>query len=216
MSSVSPPKSIIQFLRWFCRRDLVNYIEGDLLELYYERLQRNGKRTADFRLMIDVLLLFRPSMIQSMEGINQLNNYGMIKSYFRIGWRTMLRNKGYSLINIGGLAAGLALVILIGLWIHDELTFNTYHENYDRIARVRVNHTFNGNIQSQVSLPFPLSEDLRSNYPEFDKVSVCTWSYSHFLSYNEDRFSKEGMFVEPDFLQLMSIKMIRGSASSLQ
>ncbi len=213
--SVSPPKNIIQFLRWFCRRDQVNYIEGYQLELYYERLQKSGKRTADFRIMIDVLLLFRPSMIQSMEGINQINNYGMIKSYFRIGWRTMLRNKGYSFINIGGLAAGLALVILIGLWIHDELTFNTYHENYDRIARVRVNHNFNGNIQSQVSLPFPLSEDLRSNYPEFDKVSVCTWSYSHFLSYNEDRFSKEGMFVEPDFLELMSIRMTRGSSRSL-
>jgi putative ABC transport system permease protein len=213
---LSPPRLVLRFFRWFCRRDLALYIEGDLVELFHERASSAGPRVASIRFIVDVLLLFRPSMIQSMEGVNQLNNYGMIKSYFRIGWRNMLRNKGYSTINIGGLAAGLAVVMLIGLWIYDELSYNQYHPNYDRIARVWVNHTFDGNISSQWSLPYPLGGELRTQFSDFHNVSMASWSYNHFINHGEDRFTKEGMFVEPNFVQLISLKMIRGSADALK
>jgi putative ABC transport system permease protein len=212
----SPPRLALRFFRWFCRRDVAVYIEGDLVELFHERVSSAGPRVAGIRFIVDVLLLFRPSMIQSMEGVNRLNNYGMIKSYFRIGWRNMLRNKGYSTINIGGLAAGLAVVMLIGLWIYDEISFNKYHSNYDRIARVWVNHNFNGEISSQWSLPYPLAGELRTQFSDFEDVSVASWSYNHFINHGEDRFSKEGMFVEPEFIQLLSLKMIRGSTDALK
>ena len=72
----------------------------------------------------------------------------MVKNYFRVGWRNLLRNKGYSFINIGGLAMGMAVAVLIGLWIFDELTFNTYYANYHRIARVMQQYTVNGEIET--------------------------------------------------------------------
>lgn len=140
----------------------------------------------------------------------------MIKSYFRIGWRTLLRDKGYSFINISGLAAGLAVVLLIGLWIFDELSFNKYHSNYDRIARVWVNHNFNGDISSQWSVPYPLAAELRAEYADFEYVSVASPNYNHFISRGNDKFSKEGMFVDPEFLKLASIKMVRGSLDVLK
>jgi len=192
------------------------YIEGDLVELYQERFATSGRRIANARFIIDVLFLFRPSMIQNMDGINRLNNYGMIKSYFRIGWRNMLRNKGYSLINIGGLATGLAVVMLIGLWIYDELSYNRYHDNYDRIARVWVNHNFNGTISSQWATPYPLAGELRTQYSDFEHVSIASWSYQHFIQRGDNRFSKEGMFVDPEFIQLASLRMIHGSSEALK
>jgi putative ABC transport system permease protein len=192
------------------------YVEGDLVELFQERVSNAGPRIANIRFIIDVLLLFRPSMIQNLEGINQLNNYGMIKSYFRIGWRNMLRNKGYSFINIGGLAVGLTVVILIGLWIYDELSFNRYHSNYNRIARVWVNHNFNGNISSQWSLPYPLSGELRTQFSDFEYVSMASWSYNHFISHKDFRATYEGMFVEPEFVRLTSLKMLRGGLDALK
>ncbi|HMJ69717.1 MAG TPA: ABC transporter permease [Cyclobacteriaceae bacterium] len=212
----SPPRFALRFLRWFCRRDLAAYIEGDLMELYNERLQATGHKSANLRFVFDVLLLFRPSMIQSADGIHNLNHYGMIKSYFRIGWRNMLRNKGYSLINIGGLATGLTVVMLIGLWIYDELSYNRYHTNYDRIARVWVTHHFGENVSSQQTLPYPLAGDLRTQFSDFEHVSLASWSYNHFINWNDNRFTREGMFVEPEFLRLTSLKMTRGGLDALK
>ena len=60
----------------------------------------------------------------------------MFQNYFKIGWRNLLKNKGTSFINIGGLTVGMAVAMLIGLWVLDELSFNKYHENYPYIAQV--------------------------------------------------------------------------------
>ena len=92
----SPPKYFLKFFRWYCHPKLADHIEGDLLEDYIVRLRRSGKRKADIRFIIDVLLLFQPGIIKPTEGYENLNNYGMFKSYFKIGWRNLLRNKVYS------------------------------------------------------------------------------------------------------------------------
>jgi len=105
----SPPRLFLRFFRWFCHPELRKYIEGDLLELYSERLKVAGKRSADFRFVIDVLLLFRPGIIKPPKAYRPVNNGAMYKSYFKIGLRNMVKNKGYSLINTGGLAAGMAM-----------------------------------------------------------------------------------------------------------
>ena len=68
----------------------------------------------------------------------------MVSNYFKIAWRNLIKNKGYSAINIGGLAVGMAVAMLIALWIFDELTYDKWHKNYDRIAQVMQHQTFNG------------------------------------------------------------------------
>ena len=137
----SPPKFFLRFFRYYCHPKLKDYIEGDLIEVYRERVRLLGKRKADRKFIIDVLLLFRPGIIRPVEGNKNLTTYGMYKSYFKIGWRNLIRNKGYSFINIGGLAMGMAVAMFIGLWIYDELSFNKYHENYKNIGQVLRNGT---------------------------------------------------------------------------
>ncbi|HTB23805.1 MAG TPA: hypothetical protein VK711_00480, partial [Puia sp.] len=60
----------------------------------------------------------------------------MTKNYFKIAWRNLIKNKGYSAINIGGLAVGIAVALLIGLWVYDELSYNLSFKNYHHIAQV--------------------------------------------------------------------------------
>jgi len=80
----------------------------------------------------------------------------MIRTYFKIAWRNLIKNKSYSAINIGGLAVGMAVVILIGLWIYDEVTFNKSHDNYESIAHVLMHKTANGKTRTRDVMPYPL------------------------------------------------------------
>jgi len=86
-----------------------DYIEGDLVEVYEARRAKSGKLKAYLRFMVDVLLLFRPGIVRPAEGYKKLNRYGMYKSFFKIGWRNLLRGKTFSIINVGGLAMGMAV-----------------------------------------------------------------------------------------------------------
>ena len=79
----------------------------------------------------------------------------MIQNYLKIAFRNLLRNKVYSFINIGGLAVGMAVAMLIGLWIYDELSFNKYHQNYDKIGRAMQMQTENGTVFTGQSMPMP-------------------------------------------------------------
>ena len=81
----------------------------------------------------------------------------MIKNYLKTAWRNLIKNKFSSLINIGGLAVGMAVVMLIGLWIYDELSFDSYHKNHDHIAQVIQNVTNNGEVQTWRTVPYPLA-----------------------------------------------------------
>src|ERR1700710_2686428 len=88
----------------------------------------------------------------------------MIKNNLKIAWRNLIKNKVSSLINIGGLAVGIAVVMLIGLWIYDELSFDKYHKNYNRIAQVIQNVTNNGEVLTWFQTPYPLANELRKSY----------------------------------------------------
>jgi putative ABC transport system permease protein len=142
----NPPQLPLRFFRWFCHPKLLKYIEGDLIELYEERVKEKGKRTADIKFLGDVLFLFRPSIIRPAEGHEQLNSYGMYKSYFKIGWRNLLKNKGLFAINISGLAIGIATCLLIMMFVVDELSFDRYNKKADQIVRVVLKGKVNGEI----------------------------------------------------------------------
>src|SRR5688572_19666532 len=103
-----PPAIFLRFFRWFCHPKLRDTIEGDLMELHEETKAKRGKTRADIKFTIDVILLFRPGIIRPMEGHQRLNKYGMLKNYLIISWRSLLKQKMYSFIKIGGFAIGVA------------------------------------------------------------------------------------------------------------
>jgi len=196
----------------------VDHIEGDLIEVYQQRLKKLGKRKADTKFIIDVILLFRPSIIKPIEGYQNLNNYSMFRSYFKIGWRNLLRNKGYSLINIGGLALGMAVATLIGLWMYDEISFDTNHTNYEQIAQVRIRSTDpnTGITRGGEAVQFPMGASLKSNYPEYFKhILMAFWVGDHVLSINDKKLLRTGEFIEAGAPDMLSLKMLRGTYAGL-
>lgn len=141
----------------------------------------------------------------------------MIKSYLKIAWRNLLKNKVYSLINIGGLSVGMGVAILIALWVYDELTFDQYHPNYDRIAQVMQHQTWNGEIGTQEANPAALGEEIRNIYgDDFTHVLQASWNFNHTLTHGEKMFLKPGSYFEPGVADMLGLKMIHGSRDGLK
>ncbi|HWZ15666.1 MAG TPA: ABC transporter permease [Mucilaginibacter sp.] len=140
----------------------------------------------------------------------------MIKNYFKIAWRNLIKNKVSSLINIGGLAVGMAVVMLIGLWIWDELSFDKFHKNYDSIARVMQNQTINGEVNSLKAMPIPVAYSLRHLYGNsFKHVVLSSWTNPHLLSFKDKNISAPGSFMEAGAPEMLTLNMIKGTATAL-
>jgi putative ABC transport system permease protein len=141
----------------------------------------------------------------------------MLKSYIKVAWRNLLRNKVYSLINIGGLSVGMGVAMLIALWIQDELDYDRYHSNYDQIAQVMQHQIFNGEIGTQTANPAQMAEEIRNLYgSDFTYVLQSSWNFDHTLTLGDKMFIKPGSFFEPEVAEMLSLKMIYGSRDGLK
>ncbi|MBB6130295.1 ABC transporter permease [Mucilaginibacter lappiensis] len=141
----------------------------------------------------------------------------MIKNYLKIAWRNLIKNKASSFINVGGLAVGMTVAMLIGLWIWDELSFDKYHQNYDRVAMVMQNEVFNGNINTGTPIPLPLDAELRKSYgSNFKHLALSSWTNSHILNVDDKKVSYKGNFMGAEAPEIFSLRMLRGSRGALK
>ena len=213
---MNPPKKALAFLRWFCREDYLEEIEGDLTEVFRKQYEK-APRKAKWKFVWSVLRYLRPEFLKSFKSFYQSNSYGMYKSYFKIGWRNLVKEKGYSFINIGGLALGTAVVMLIGLWVYDELSYNKHHENYDDIAVVLQNNLIDGNIETYASQSYQLGAELRNSYGRYFKYVVMTsFPVNSILADQEKAISSVGCFMEADGPELLSLQMLYGIRGGLK
>jgi putative ABC transport system permease protein len=140
----------------------------------------------------------------------------MIKNYLKIAWRNLIKNKASSLINIGGLAVGMAVAMLIGLWIWDELSFDKNFKNYDRIAVVTQNNTMNNQIFTANDVPWPMGDELRKSFgSDFKNVAMATYNGDHILAYGDKKLKVAGTYFEPQVLDMLSFKILRGDKNAL-
>ncbi|MEJ0106109.1 MAG: ABC transporter permease [Bacteroidota bacterium] len=141
----------------------------------------------------------------------------MIRNYFKTALRSLVKNKVTSFINIAGLSVGMAVAMLIGLWIWDELSFNKEFKNYDHISQVMQNQTFNGEVQTWGGVPMPLGPELlKTDSSDFKYVVRAGYTGEHTLTFNEKKFKKSGNYIEPGITEMLSLNMLKGSRSGLQ
>src|SRR6185436_10025690 len=138
----------------------------------------------------------------------------MIRNYFKTAWRNLGKNKMHSFINIAGLSIGMAVAIVIGLWIYDEVSFDRNFKNHGRIAQVIQNVTNNGEVQTCTNVPFPLADELRRNYgSDFKHIVMAFAIGDHLLSLDEKKLKKGGGYFEKGAADLFGLKIVRGSRS---
>jgi len=212
-----PPTWPLRFLRWFCRKDFLEEIEGDLMEIYFSNYKQSPAK-ARRQFTWGVIKHFRPEFMKSIQFQSHYNFTGMIKNYLKIAWRNLLRSKAYSTINISGLAAGMAVAMLIGLWIWDEFTYDHFHKNHNQLAQVMTNYFENGGeLSTGPGVASPLGNELRAKYGSgFKNVSMASSIQSRVLSANDKKITAQGMWAEANFPSMVTLKMLKGNINGLE
>jgi putative ABC transport system permease protein len=140
----------------------------------------------------------------------------MIKNYFKTAWRNLRKGKMHSFINVAGLSIGMSVAILIGLWMHDELSFNKNFKNYDHIAQVIQNVTNNGEVQTWRSVPYPLANELGKNYgSDFKHLAMAVDWGDHILTIYDKKLKATGGFFEKEMPEMFTLNMMQGTRNSL-
>ncbi|MBX2870530.1 MAG: ABC transporter permease [Saprospiraceae bacterium] len=141
----------------------------------------------------------------------------MFRNHLKIAWRNLFKKKFFSSINIGGLAAGMLIPMLIGLWIHDELSFNKQYPNGDRIALAMQNQDLNGKIETWYNQARQLEPELRKSYGHlFDGIVTTPGTWTHSITYEDKKIKKRGSYFGPDILNMLSINLLKGSPGSME
>jgi putative ABC transport system permease protein len=140
----------------------------------------------------------------------------MIKNYIKIAWRNLWKNNVYSFINITGLATGMAVALLAGLWIWDEVSFNSYHRNHNRLAQVFLTQTHNGESYTDETIAMPLGDALKNKHSgDFKYVSLVSWNNDHSVGIGNNKLAAAGRWVQPDFPEMFTLSMKYGSRTIL-
>ena len=214
---IKPPQLPLKILRWFCDPEVLEDVEGDLSELFRSRASKSIY-LAKLLYARDVMLLFRPGIVRTPIEFRNTNQFHMIGNHIKVGWRMLLRTPGYSAINVGGLAIGMAVAMLIGLWVYDELSFNRYHDNYDSIVQLWHGETNpdTQEISGGLAMQFAVAGALKDDYQHYFKHVIRSWWTGDFtLGTADTKFRRKGKFMEPAAIEVLSLRMLKGSNASL-
>jgi len=138
----------------------------------------------------------------------------MLINYFKTAWRNILRSKWYSVLNILGLATGMAVTLLIGLWVYDQYSYDKFLPDYQRIYQVKSNYSMNGGIGTENSTPTKLADVLRVEFPDIEFVAETDWFSSHGLKVADKKLYSNGGQVQEDFLKIFQFTFLRGNANT--
>ncbi|MEL6810128.1 MAG: ABC transporter permease [Bacteroidota bacterium] len=141
----------------------------------------------------------------------------MLKNYFKIAFRNLLKNKVYSFINISGLAIGMAATILIGLWIYDELNYDSHFKNKATIAQVFQHESANDEIGTGPAIPRPLEFALREEFPDnFKHLIMSSWNFTRYISYGDKNINVSGNYMQEGAVEMLELNVIKGDKESLK
>lgn len=137
----------------------------------------------------------------------------MFKNYLKTTFRNLWKNKGYTFLNIGGLAIGIACAALIFLWVENELTWNHYFSNRDNLYKVKDRQTYDGQTFTFDATPGPLAPGMKAEIPGIKNTSRTTWGNRVLFSLNDKSIYEQGMYVDSSFLSMFKLQFIEGNAA---
>lgn len=141
----------------------------------------------------------------------------MLRNYCKIALRNLSRNKAQAAINIAGLAMGMAIALLIGLWVTDEMTFDHYHPNHKTIAEVLLSQTAEGHTYIGPTVATPMGNALHDQYGDlFERTALVSWPSDAIVSVGDKHLSASTVWSQEGLPEMFTFHMTRGTAASLK
>ena len=134
----------------------------------------------------------------------------MIKNYLKIALRNLLRNKGYSFLNIAGLAIGITCAAFIFLWIENEVNYNSVFEKQDTVYYVPTNQKYDGEYRTIFATPGPLAPDLKAEIPEIIRAAR-TSSWEALFAVEDNAINVQGRYADPEIIDIFTLKFVEGN-----
>jgi len=210
---LSPPKWADKFLEWYCSQNLIDEIQGDLYEQFYKDSEAQGAGAAKRKFVWNVIRFFRPS---SFKPTKFSTNSQVLLSYVKVAVRVSKREKGHTLTNALGLTLGLTCSLIIYLWVLDELSYNRWPDDLERIHYVYVNMLEpSGSIETWENTPYPLREVLQEQYPAIEKAASIDWGSTLSVPVSSDFVNLAGHYGSPEIFDIFSIPFSQGNAGIL-
>lgn len=213
--SYGPPDWARRFLEWYCDPDLLDEVQGDLLEAFHQRQKKFSHRKAKYLYIKEVLLFFRPSTInKSLLQPKYPTMFSLFRNYVKVAWRNSLKSKAFSLINLAGLAIGLAVCLLIMQYVYFERSYDEFHENNPNIYRVQLDRTYPDRHDQSAGCTAFLGPALQERMPEIRDYTKL-WGTSHVnnvLVYdNEAHLDDKLFYADNSFFKIFSFPMLEGN-----
>ena len=215
-----PPKWSLNFLRWFCRKDYIDEIEGDLIELY-EKRSEVSIRKAKIGFVWDVIKSFRIRNIKTVKWYQNSNSIAMLAQYIKLFARQFARQKLFSSINILGLSSGICTALLIYLYVDHELSYDQFHEDSSNIYRVNQTYIWGDQTEEQFGSTGPrVSHALAAELPEVKRITRLHPHGEYLVSYTSqdgqlNSFNEKNILAaDSNFLEVFSFPLLHGDLKS--
>lgn len=217
MKETRPPKWADRFLAWYCDPDLLEEIQGDAWQLYFERLESEGKARADRKFIWDVIRFCRWSNIRKPASQAPTANSPAIWNFnFKLAVRNAGKNKTIFAIKTMGLALCLAFTLILTAYLVNEVTFDSFHQNHDRLYRVVSTVKFPDHTTHYAISPLPLGNALKEAIPEIESYSRFMYEEKTLFRLEDKTFANEKTFAaDSNFLRVFSFEFRRGSHEAL-
>lgn len=212
--NISPPKNALRLLRWFCHEHYIEEIEGDLEELFYERIDEQSERKAKFNFWWEVVRSCRPYFWKKTNPTHYLFiQQAMFKNYFKTTYRNLWRNKTFSAINIFGLSLSMSVCLLIIMLVKGQFEFDDYLENSDRIFRVTT-HSKGKNNYNLATTTIPMNDLIANEITGVEKTTLFYRWFSGDAFANEKELPLEGKIADKNFLEILQLELKEGDPAT--
>ncbi len=216
--NIDPPKWPLKLLRLFLNKEYLEEIEGDMQEIFVERVAQFSYKKARRIYAWETIKLLRPILLKNLKRNAIFINFAMYKNYLKIAWRNLIKKKAYSFINIFGLGLGIACCLLIFMFVQDELSYDNYHEKGNRIYRVIHGWEASDSLNRKASTDSywvwgnaPIGPALKNEFPEIDKVVQFSGRADILLSVDDKLYQEDGVFfMDSTVFDVFSWKLIEG------